>query len=205
MIYRLLQMTATLSFLALSAAAEAKPVQTTKYTYYAIGGASATAIYTNMLRRGPHVNGQKAYAATSATTSQDGKLLQAKSCVVQDYRLKIDFVIRLPQIKNESALPSSDRTRWRQFAQFLKKHEETHRSVWLACAQDLENKARAIVATSCSEADEQAAKLWDQMRRNCSRKHDAFDAAEQKRLMQQPFVKYVIRKKGSLARAVKAP
>lgn len=205
MIFRLLQVTATLSLLALLAGAEAKPVQTTKYTYYSIGGASATAIYTNMLRRGPHVNGQKAYAATSATTSQDGKLLQAKNCVVQDYRLKIDFVIRLPQIKNESALPSSDRTRWRQFSQFLKKHEETHRSIWLACAQDLESKARAIVAASCAEADNQAAKLWDQMRRTCSRKHDAFDAAEQKRLMQQPFVKHVMRKKGSLAHAVKAP
>lgn len=205
MMFRLLQVTATLGCLVLSATAEAKPVQTTKYTYYSIGGESASAIYSNMLRRGPHVNGQKAYAATSATTSQDGKLLQAKNCIVQDYRLKIDFVIRLPQIRNESVLPASDRTRWRQFSQFLKKHEETHRSIWLACAQDLENKARAIVADSCAEADDKAAKLWDQMRKTCSRKHDAFDAAEQKRLLQQPFVRHVMRKKGSLAHAAKAP
>jgi len=205
MIYRLLQATAILSCIALSAGAEAKPLQTTKYTYYSIGGATAGAIYSNMLRRGPHVNGQKAYAATSATTSQDGRLVQAKSCIVQDYRLKIDFVIRLPQIKNESVLPPSDRSRWRSFAQFLKKHEETHRSIWLACAQDLENKARAIAVDNCAGADAKAAKLWDQMRRTCSRKHDAFDAAEQKRLLQQPFVRHVMRKKGSLAHAVKAP
>ncbi len=204
MIRRLLQVTATLSCFVLSTGADARPIHTTKYTYYSIGGASAGAIYSNMLRRGPHVNGQKAYAATSATTSQDGKLLQAKSCIVQDYRLKIDFVIRLPQIKNESVLPPSDRTRWRQFSQFLKKHEETHRAIWLACAQDLENKARAIDSVSCDGADAKAAKLWEQMRKTCSRKHDAFDAAEQKRLMQQPFVKYVMRKKGSLAHAVKA-
>ncbi len=205
MIRRLLQVTATLSCLMLSTGAEAQPRQTTKYTYYPIGGDTAVSIYSAMLRRGPHVNGQKAYAATSATTSQDGKLIQAKSCIVQDYRLKIDFTIRLPQIKNEAALPPSDRARWRQFAQFLKKHEETHRSIWLGCAQEMETKARAINAATCDAADAQAAKLWDEMRQNCARKHDAFDTAEQKRLMQHPFVKLVMGKKTSGAYAVKAP
>ncbi|MBC8036696.1 MAG: DUF922 domain-containing protein [Rhizobiales bacterium] len=205
MIRRSLQIAATLSCFLFAAGADARPLQTTKYSYYSISGTTASAIYSNMLRRGPHVNGQKAYAATSATTSQDGKLLQAKSCIVQEYRLKIDFVIRLPQIKNESVLPPTDRSRWKQFAKFLKKHEETHRAIWLECAQDLENKARAINAESCAGADEKAAKLWDQMRKTCSRKHDAFDAAEQKRLLQQPFVKHVMRKKGALIHAVKAP
>ena len=205
MIRRLLQVTATLSCVVLATGVEAKPLQTTKYSYYPISGATAEAIYSNMLRRGPHVNGQKAYAATSATTSQDGKLLQAKSCIVQDYRLRINFVISLPQMKNESMLRPSDRARWRQFAQFLKKHEETHRSIWLGCAQDMENKARAINSPSCAGADAKAAKLWEQMRKTCGREHDAFDAAEQKRLLQQPFVKLVLGKKSNSAYAAKAP
>ncbi|HUR43408.1 MAG TPA: hypothetical protein VMZ01_04835, partial [Aestuariivirga sp.] len=74
MIRRLLQVTATLCCLMLSTGVEAQPRQTTKYTYYPIGGGTAVSIYSAMLRGGPHVNGQKAYAATSATTSQDGKL-----------------------------------------------------------------------------------------------------------------------------------
>jgi predicted secreted Zn-dependent protease len=200
-----LQLAATLSLFMFAGDADARPVHTTKYVYYSIGGANASAIYSAMLRRGPHVNGEKAYAATSATSSQEGKLVQAKSCIVQDYRLKIDFVIRLPRIKNEAVLPPSDRTRWRQFSQFLKKHEETHRAIWLACAQDLEIKARAIESASCAGADAKAAKLWEQMRKTCGRKHDAFDAAEQKRLLQQPFVKVVLRKKGATAHAVAAP
>ncbi|MGH6855970.1 MAG: DUF922 domain-containing protein [Aestuariivirga sp.] len=188
----------------LIAGAEARPVHTTKYAYYPIGGKTAASIYSAMLRRGPHVNGGKAYAATSATSSQDGKLVQAKRCVVQDYRLKIDFVIRLPQIKNESLLPPSDRSRWRQFARFLKKHEETHRAIWLGCAQELEIKARAISAANCTEADAKATRLWEQMRKTCGRKHEAFDAAEQKRLFQQPFVKLVLRKKSSIVQAATA-
>ena len=203
MIQRLL--TGLLCCFVLAAAVDARPLSTTKYTYYAISGNTAGEIYNAMLRRGPHVNGAKAYAATSATSWQNGKLIQAKSCVIENYRLKIDFVIRLPQIKNEMALTGTDRSRWRQFAQFLKRHEETHRSIWLGCAQELENQVRAIHAADCSTVETRATKLWDKMRKACTRKHDAFDAAEQARLMQHPFVKLVLRKKTSTARAAKAP
>ncbi len=203
MIQRLL--TGLFCCLVLSATADARPLSTTKYTYYAISGNTAGEIYNAMLRRGPHVNGAKAYAATSATSWLNGKLIQAKSCVIENYRLKIDFVIRLPRIKNEKALTGTDRSRWRQFAQFLKRHEETHRSIWLGCAQELETQVRAIRAAACNTAETRAIKLWDTMRKSCTRKHDAFDAAEQYRLMQHPFVKLVLAKKTRTARAAKAP
>ena len=180
------------AILALSAGSvDAKPAYKTKYTYYVVSGDTAEEVYGAMLRKGPRVNGAKAYAATSATTTQDGKLLQAKSCQVQDYRLNIDFVINLPKIKNEKVLPRSDRNRWRQFSAFLKKHEETHRAIWLGCAKDLERQVRKIKAKTCTEADAKAQKLWEKIRAACTKKHNAFDAAEQKRLMKHPFVKLV--------------
>ncbi len=169
----------------------AKPLQKTKYTYYTVAGDTAQEIYSAMLRKGPKVNGAKAYAATSATTTQDGKLLQSSSCRIDDYQLKIDFVIKLPRIKNESVLPPKDRSRWQQFSAFLKKHEETHRSIWLGCAADLEAQVKSIKARTCAEADKKATALWEKMRNSCSRKHTAFDAAEQKKLMKHPFVKLV--------------
>ena len=86
--------------------AEAKPAHSTKYTYYTVGGNSAESIYKAMLNKGPRVNGAKAYAATTATTRQDGKLMQSKSCRIEDYQLRLDFVIKLPKIKNEKALAS---------------------------------------------------------------------------------------------------
>lgn len=174
--------------------AGAKPAQTTKYSYYAVGGDTAEEIYGAMLRKGPKVNGAKAYAATSATTTQDGRLLQTSSCRIEDYKLKLDFVIKLPQIKNEKVLSSSDRSRWDQFSAFLKKHEETHRSIWLSCAGDLERQVRSIKAKTCGEADKKAGQLWEKMRGACSKKHNAFDAAEQKKLMKHPFVKLVYKR-----------
>lgn len=178
--------------------AEAKPAQSTKYTYYTVGGDTAVEIYNSMLKKGPKVNGAKAYAATSATTTQDGKLLQGRSCEVQDYRLKLDFVVKLPKIKNERVLPAADRSRWQQFSAFLKTHEETHRKIWMDCAADLERQVKSIKAKSCEDADRKASQLWDKIRTACNRKHAAFDAAEQKRLLAHPFVKLVYKRSTAL-------
>jgi predicted secreted Zn-dependent protease len=186
------------SALGLGAAAWGKPLQSTKYSYYTISGDSAVEIYNAMISRGPKVNGAKAYAATSATTTQDGKLLQGSSCKIQDYRLKLDFVIKLPKIRNEKVLPASERKRWQQFSGFLKAHEETHRQIWLDCAADLERQVKSIRAKSCSDADRKANQLWDRLRASCNRKHAAFDSAEQRRLMSHPFVKLVYRKSTSV-------
>lgn len=174
--------------------AAAKPVQNTSYSYYTISGNSAVAIYNAMISRGPRVNGEKAYAATSATTTQDGKLLQASSCQIKDYRLKLDFVIKLPRIANEKVLSTPERGRWHQFQAFLKTHEEHHRTIWLACAADLERQVKAIRVSSCTEADRRATELWNKVRAACGKKHEAFDAAEQKRLMRHPFVQLVYRR-----------
>jgi predicted secreted Zn-dependent protease len=172
----------------------AKPVEKTKYTYYTINGITAHDIYRAMQRRGPKVNGAKAYASTAATAVQNGNLLQGSSCKIVDYRIKLDFVIKLPRIGNEKILPTADRSHWRQFSAFLKQHEETHRRIWLGCAADVERQVKAIKTKSCQDASRRAAQLWEKMRASCSKKHEAFDAAEQKRLMTHPFVKLVFRR-----------
>ena len=169
------------------------PSHSTSYDYYTIRGDTAAEIYDSMIKRGPKVNGARAYAATSATTTQKGKLLQGPSCQIKDYHLKLDFVIRLPKIRNEKVLPAADRKRWQQFSTFLRTHEETHRKIWLDCAADLERRVEAIKAKSCKDADRKATQLWDKIRAACNIRHEAFDAAEQKRLMAHPFVDLVFR------------
>lgn len=185
--------------------AHAATIATTRYDYYAISGKTLVDIYDSMLRRGPHVDGAKAYASTSATSSQEGKLVGTNACRIEDYRLKIDFVIRLPKIKDESRLSSAERSRFQRFSQFLKKHEETHRSIWLECAAKLETKVEKISAKSCRDAEARSENLWAEMRRSCNQRHQAFDAAEQKRLLQHPFLRYVLTKKSKSVNAAAAP
>lgn len=174
-------------------AALAKPVQTTKYTYYTVGGSSAAEVYDQMLRRGPTVNGAKAYAATSATTVQDGKLVQESSCRIEDYRLKLTFVVKLPKHRNDKLLPAADRRQWQNFTAFLKEHEDTHRQLWLDCAADLERKVKDIRVHSCGVAEAKANRLWDKMRASCGKRQEAFDRTERQHLMSQPFVQLVFR------------
>lgn len=193
--------TAAALLLAGQGLAAAKPSYKTKYTYYTISGDTAEEIYGAMLRRGPKVNGAKAYAATSAVTTQDGRLRKTSSCRVENYSVNIDFEIKLPRIKNEKILPPGDRKRWRLFSSFLKTHEETHRKIWLGCAAELERKVKAVKARSCSDADKKAEALWDQIRTACSAKHNAFDAAEQKKLLKHPFVKLVFNRTSRSTRA----
>ncbi len=53
---------------------------------------------------------------------------------------------------------------------------------------------KAIRAKTCADADRKASQLWERMRASCNKKHNAFDAAEQKKLMKHPFVQLVYRK-----------
>ena len=175
-----------------SANAVSKPSHTTKYTYYTISGDTPGAIYTTLVKRGPRVGGVKAYAATTAVSSQSGQLIQGKFCSLDDYRFKIDFTIKLPKLKNEAALKGATKSDWKKFSSFLKIHEETHRSIWLACAAALETKVKAIQTKSCAELNEKSTKLWEQMRVSCAKKQDAFDVAEQARLLRHPFVRLVL-------------
>jgi predicted secreted Zn-dependent protease len=182
-----------------------KPKQTTKYVYYAISGNTPAAIYSALVSRGPRVGGIKAYASTTAVSSQTGKMLQGKSCQMQDYSFNIDFTIKLPKLKNENALQGGMKTQWRNFSQFLRTHEETHRSIWLSCGAALEAKIRAIKAKSCDDFNAKTVKLWDQIRASCAKKQDAFDVAEQRRLVRQPFMVMAHSRKAKSSLGLKVP
>jgi predicted secreted Zn-dependent protease len=180
-------------FAALAGQAWASPIEKTKYKFYPITGNTPGEIYSAMIRRGPDVNGVNAYASTSATSAQSGRMvLQGKSCHVDGYKFSINFIINLPKLKNEAALTGATAAKWSQFKSFLKTHEETHRSIWMGCARTLEAQVKAIRTNDCHVLDSQAAQLWKKMRASCDSKHAAFDAAEQKRLLKHPFVRLVL-------------
>jgi predicted secreted Zn-dependent protease len=192
-------------FAVLSNPATARPVEKTNYKYYTIKGDSPAEIYNSMIRRGPDVNGVNAYASTSATSSQNGKLVQqGKSCRIEDYKFNINFTINLPKLKNEQALAGQTSAKWGQFKSFLKSHEETHKSIWMACAKTLETQVKSLRSKDCKSLDRQAAALWKKMRTSCDKQHAAFDAAEQRRLIKHPFVRLVLSGRAVANKSLKA-
>jgi predicted secreted Zn-dependent protease len=151
------------------------------------------------------VGGVKAYAATTAVSSQSGQLVPGKYCSLNDYKFKIDFTIKLPRLRNEAALKGATKSDWKKFASFLKAHEETHRSIWLSCAAALETKVKSIKTKSCAELNEKSTRLWEQMRVSCAKKQDAFDLAEQARLLRHPFVRLVLSQGARTSTALAIP
>jgi predicted secreted Zn-dependent protease len=170
----------------------AAPAFTTRYVYYKVSGDSAAGVYLSMLRRGPHVRGEKAFAATTAEPSQRGKLEQKGSCRISDYQYAIDFVIRLPKLSREASLPPAARARWRQFSSFVRRHEERHRAIWMGCAREIETKIKALRGRTCHDVDRKAQAIRERIQKACNRKHRAFDASEQKKLAKHPFMKLVL-------------
>ena len=182
----------------LTVSVDAKPRTKTKYTYYTISGKSARNLYQQMVSRGPHVSGDRALAATSVTTQQTGELTGKSSCRVRNYKLRMDFTIRLPKVRNEKTLPPRLRKTWKAFYRFVRRHEQRHRTIWIGCAASIESQVRKIRAKSCRKVDRLANSIFKKVSASCEKKHDAFDRAEQKRLARHPLVvaaKRVPRKK----------
>lgn len=191
---------AALSLAAFAGPAHARPVAKTVYAYYPVSGTDVASLHDAMERRGPRVDGEHAYAATEAVARQDGALDGSGGiCRIRNYTLALDFTIRLPKLKTSARLPPDVRKRWTTFETFVRQHEETHRQIWLGCAAELERKVKAIRARDCDRAKALAQAAMDRAWAACSRKHDAFDAAQRHPLMRQPFIQSVA---GSAARTV---
>lgn len=183
----------------------AKPQVRTTFKFYPVKGRTAAEIYTSMVSSGPNVDGMDAYASTNATSEQSGRLVKTGSCRVSDYSFRFDFTINLPKLRNEKALSSPTRAKWNSFQAFLRAHELQHTKIWLSCAADLERKVKALRASSCSTVDKEAGRLWKQMRNACEKRHQAFDAAEQRRVLKQPFVQAAFQHGGSNTSALTVP
>ncbi|QIG48827.1 DUF922 domain-containing Zn-dependent protease [Nordella sp. HKS 07] len=138
------------------------------------------------------MGGAKAYAATSAESSQRGKLELKRSCRLINYQYSVNFIIRLPKLTDETPLPPSARARWQQFSAFLRNHGETHRSIWMGCANEIQTRVSAVRGRSCEEVERKAEAMREDVQKACNRKHIAFDAAEKKKLAKHPFVNMVL-------------
>jgi predicted secreted Zn-dependent protease len=184
-------MAATLIFFQCSAAA--KPL--TNYVHYLIVGSSAAGLYKSMITNGPLVGGGKAYASTRMDPKVTATTVATRdSCRVDKFQLDMTFTIKLPQLKDASALDASSRANFDRFYEFAKQHEEGHRSIWLVCAEEAEALAVKVTAKTCGEAEAAALSIVDEVAKRCDLKHAAFDAGEKAKLFNHPFIKQVILK-----------
>lgn len=175
-----------LSFLA---PVRAEIVSHAKVSYFTVEGSTPAEIYRNILDRGPLVNGSRALASITTQTTQDGDLdEQGGICRVTNYVITLDFTIQRPRIANEQVLPPADHALWQQMNTFIETHENQHKSVWSACAADLDAHIETLQAPTCEELGKNAEALWEDMLASCDKTQRHYDEEQSRALMKQPFM-----------------
>ena len=178
----------------------AAPQVSTRYTHYSVQGGTPQELVSYMLRHGPYVDNDHAFAAAESVMAHEASLGGERMCSVNNYRIKLDVTIRLPQVANEAALATPVRQQWRSFYGYARRHEETHRAIWTRCAADIERKVEALPAMpSCEATQERVRVIFREGHAACGKLHDAFDSDEQRRLRSAPLVAQALKPARSLS------
>jgi len=174
-----------------AAPVEAGPRITTSFSYYSVSGSSLPDVYRTMVSNAPSAGGVRGYGVTTASPA---KQMNVASCRASGrYQIGVNINIRLPKISSAARLTSAETAQWSSFVQFVKRHEETHRSIWATCAAEFERRFLAGAPADCAAAHGRAMALWRQMVAICMPRQQAFDQSQRSALKSHPFMKYASR------------
>jgi predicted secreted Zn-dependent protease len=164
----------------------AQPTSHTTYSYFPVHGNSLPELRRDMFSHGPKANGVRGYGVTSV---MPGKQMSVEACERNgDYHFGVEFEIKLPKAASPAALSVTELALWNRFVQFVKKHEETHRSIWMGCAAMYDRKLQASAPQNCASGQTKVATLWSKMLATCGPKQIAFEAAQRRVLKAHPFM-----------------
>ncbi len=125
-------------------AAAAEVRTTTSYRSYYVSGSTSRSLVSYMRShpfrgdRGDAVaNVRPTYRLSVATRMSGG------TCRASKVTLSIGFAMTLPKARSESSMASSTRSAWRSFVAFAKRHESTHRSIYVSCGNQFRRQGAA--------------------------------------------------------------
>jgi predicted secreted Zn-dependent protease len=160
-------------------AASAEVRTSTLMQSYSVGGTTPTSLVSYMRSnpfhgsRGDAVANIRPSYALNVATRQTGD-----TCRASKVTLNIRFVMTLPQARSASSMASSTRSAWNSFVAFTRRHEETHRSIYIKCGNDFVAKAERLTASNCAALQASIRKLLETEKAICEGRQRAFDRAD---------------------------
>jgi predicted secreted Zn-dependent protease len=106
-------------------------------------------------------------------------------CKPSSVGLNVRFDMVLPKATEASALSSATLAAWNSFVAFARRHEETHRSIYLQCASEFVAKAIRLTAGSCLSLDANIRSQLEAEKRACDLKQSAFDRVQYRLVLDQ--------------------
>lgn len=163
----------------LCAAAFADVRTSTQTRAYGVGGTTAGSLVSYM--RSNPFHGARGDAVASIRPSYALDISSRQSggtCRATNVALNIRFVMTLPQARNAAAMSASTRAAWNAFVAFTKRHEETHRSIYVQCGNAFVAKAERLTASTCASLEASIKRLLETEKAVCESRQRAFDRAD---------------------------
>ncbi len=172
-------------------AARAAPVTVrTSYVHFPLRAGSEAGLLAEMRRAGPLVGGRHAFARTrmraAITMSMAGP---AGRCRMRKVSIGLRFAISLPRPLRLRQMSAPARRRWAAFASRLRRHEQHHCGIWLACARKARRAMLKLTAPSCAALKQRAEATYRKVMDACGKRHDIFDRRERMAVLRDPFVR----------------
>jgi predicted secreted Zn-dependent protease len=124
-----------------------------------------------------YANIRQAYSL-SLQTREEGS-----ACRPAAVNVHIHFVMTLPKAEDASALAGASRASWYQFVAFARHHEETRRSIFIACGEAFVAKAMQVRSTSgCMALDAKIRSMFEAAKAGCDRRQFAYGRADDPRV-----------------------
>lgn len=159
--------------------AEAGMRVTQKTSYFLVRGSTASAIFTSLVVHGPGGQSGRAMATTNAKIRQGFTLVQKRRCYLARYSITVKITMRLPRLASPRRLSPSTRRLWRGFYGYLRRHENHHRAIYIACARRMAAQAGNLARSkSCVGVSSALARLRNTELAKCERRHNAYDRRE---------------------------
>lgn len=164
----------------------AAPKISNKTIYFTVGGSTPAAVLSSILRNNPSRRSVAAMATTQANISQTLKPKGKNGC---RYSSKAVITIRLPRLSKSSRKYRSVRAVWGSFDKYIRGHEARHQSIYLACARNIDKRARAYIRKNgCKNAQLAITKIMVDERLRCNRLNALFDQRERSRIRRLPLI-----------------
>jgi predicted secreted Zn-dependent protease len=167
---------------------QAQPHTLTSIKYYTVSGSTAQSLDQQMISRGPWHGQGRAYANIVAKPDYSGQLVEGQTCRLEDFKVTAHFTMTLPKLANGTKLSKDLTARWNSFQNFVRRHEEGHRAIWIDTMRSAQSRIIALRAPTCSQLQAQIDTVFQEEWRAGERRQDAYDRADQQKLVRHPLI-----------------
>lgn len=181
---------AALAFPAREAAAEL--VHSTEYRSHPVRGNTARTVIAYMNAH-PIIDPDDGPAWANLTHDYDLTIRTAAAagaCRVSDLTFRWRFVLTLPKAVDYEAMDARTRSMWNGFVAALKRHEETHRAIFLRCGGKFVPAAERLTGpASCAGLERKVRRSIEQAYKSCMAEQRAFESRDRPRILGLAFIK----------------